>query len=48
MKSAERQVLRVAVLRVLEANSTKYGLSVDAITLRLWPMGFETVTAPEV
>ena len=48
MTAAEKQALRVAVLKVLDANSTKYGLNVDAITLRLYPLGFPEITSAEV
>jgi hypothetical protein len=49
MKTAqERENLRRAVLEVLSANTTQFGLGLDAITLRLTPFGFEKITAPEV
>jgi hypothetical protein len=48
MSSAEKQNLRIAILKVLDANQSKYGLNIDAITLRLTPFGFDMITAAEV
>ena len=48
MNSAEKANLRLAVLKVLDANQSKFGLNLDAITLRLTPFGFDRITQPEV
>jgi hypothetical protein len=48
MNAAERMNLRVGVLKVLQANQSRYGLGVDAITLHVSTLGFGRITAPEV
>ncbi|HEV2692234.1 MAG TPA: hypothetical protein VG347_05005 [Verrucomicrobiae bacterium] len=40
MKAEEKELFRKAILRVLDANRTRFGLSVGAIALHLSQFGF--------
>ena len=40
MTSEQKEIFRLAILRVLDANRTRFGLSVPAITTHLAQFGF--------
>lgn len=40
MTAADRELLRIALLRVLEANNTRFGLGAPALRLSLGQWGF--------
>lgn len=44
MSLAQRELLQLAVLRVLDANHTRFGLGVDAVTLHASALGFAKLT----
>lgn len=48
MSPEQRELLQVAILRVLDANHTRFGLSLDAVTLHASSFGFARVTRQEV
>ena len=48
MKAAQRELLQQAILRVLDANHTRFGLGLDALTLHVSAYGFATVTRETV
>lgn len=41
MSTEERELLRLAILRVMEANRTAFGLPAPALGLQLWRFGFQ-------
>lgn len=42
------ELLQIAILRVLDANGTKFGLAAEAIKLHVGPLGFQDVTKEKV
>ena len=41
MSPEQREVLRTAILRTLDTNQTRFGLTVPAVTVHLVPQGFK-------
>jgi hypothetical protein len=48
VKPEQREVLQVAILRVLDANHSRFGLSLDAVTLHVSGYGFPRITRDDV
>lgn len=48
MNAGNRELLQRAILTVLDANHTRFGLPLDAVTLHVSSYGFAKVTRDEV
>lgn len=48
MNAADRELFRIALLRVLEANSTRFGLGVPAISLGMGAWGFKGASMDQI
>jgi hypothetical protein len=44
----QRELLQLAVLRVLDANHSRFGLNLDAVTLHASNLGFPRITRESV